>query len=146
ALGSQVEQKGCEFLPFLSVMHNKGDYAAINSDPVLHNIHTYEMIGRAKKTIFNISQPEIGTINKTIKLKRGAGMKVECDAHDFMHAYVFVAKNPYYALVSEDGTFKIDNVPAGKYKIMAWHGSLKEQKGKVTVTANGETTIDFNFK
>jgi len=148
-LNGKVEQKGCEFLPFLSVMHNENSIDAINADSVLHNIHTYEMIAAgkkfAKKTTFNVSQPKTGTISKAVKLKRGNSMKVECDAHDFMHSFVFVAKNPYYAVVSEDGSFSIDNVPAGQYKIQAWHGTLGEKKGKVTVAADGSATIDFKF-
>lgn len=146
AMNAEVDQKGCEFLPYLSVMHNTNSYDAINSDPVLHNIHTYEIIGRAKKTVFNVSQPNKGSITKQVKLKRGAAMKVECDAHDFMHGFVFVAKNPYYAVVGSDGTFKIDNVPAGTYTIKAWHGTLREQKGKVTIAANGDASFDFQFK
>jgi len=142
----KLNQSGCEFKPFLQIMHNKNNMEVVNSDPVLHNIHTYELMGRAKKTIINISQPEKGSINKKIKLKRGAGMKIECDAHDFMHGFVFVAKNPYYSVVKKDGSFSINNVPAGKYKIRAWHGTLGEQKGKVTVTAGGKATVDFNFK
>ncbi|MCG8425804.1 MAG: hypothetical protein MI754_00425 [Chromatiales bacterium] len=53
-----IDQKGCEFKPFLQVMRNKNKLAAINSDSVLHNIHTYELIrGDAKgpkKTLTNI--------------------------------------------------------------------------------------------
>ncbi len=139
-------QQGCEFKPFLGVMRNGGKLAAINEDPVLHNIHTYELIGRVKKTVFNISQPDQNTITKTVKLKKGAAMKVECDAHDFMHAYTFVAKNPYFAVVKADGSYSIDNVPAGKYKIKAWHGFLKDQKAKVEVTAGATATVDFAFK
>jgi hypothetical protein len=63
-----------------------------------------------------------------------------------MHSFVFVAKNPYYAVVDNSGHFSIDNVPPGKYTIKAWHGKLKEQKGKVTVSANGTVTFDFDFK
>ena len=73
-------------------------------------------------------------------------MKIECDAHDFMHGFVFVAKNPYYAKVAEDGTYTIDNIPAGKYKIMAFHGTLGTQKGKATVIAGATQTVDFGFK
>ena len=141
-----VDQKGCAFDPFIQIMHNKADFTAKNSDPVSHNIHTYEMMGRAKKTLFNISQPDKGDITKEIKLKRGDAMKIECDQHDFMHGFAFVAKNPYYALVAEDGSYKIDNVPAGKYKIKAWHGTLKNQKGKVEVAAGAEAKVDFEFK
>ena len=106
----------------------------------------YELIGRTKKTVFNVSQPDQNTVTKKVKLKRGTAMKVECDAHDFMHAFVFVAKNPYFAVVKDDGSFEIKDVPAGKYTIKAWHGFLKDQKGKVEVAAGGAATIDFAFK
>ncbi|MES9856883.1 MAG: carboxypeptidase regulatory-like domain-containing protein [Sedimenticola sp.] len=146
----KIEQEGCEFKPFMQIMKNKNKLAAINKDPILHNIHTYELIrGDAKgpkKTLANISQPEPGTVNSTIKMKKGPAIKVECDAHDFMHGFVFVAKNPYFAKVGDDGTYTIDNVPAGNYKIKAWHGFLKNQKGKVKVTAGGAATADFTFK
>jgi len=141
-----IDQKACAFDPFIQIMHNKSDFTAKNSDSVSHNIHTYEIMGRAKKTVFNISQPDTGEVTKKIKLKRGAGMKIECDQHDFMHGFAFVAKNPYYALVAEDGTYKIEGVPAGKYKIKAWHGTLGEKKGKAEVTAGGETSVNFEYK
>lgn len=143
---STILQKGCEFLPYMQIMQNEGNAAIINEDPVLHNIHSYEIIGKAKKTVMNISQPDKGTINKKIKLKRGVGMKIECDAHDFMHGFVFVAKNPYYAMVAENGSYTIDNIPAGKYKVRAFHGTLGTQKGKATVAAGASQTVDFTFK
>ena len=141
-----VNQEGCAFDPFIQIMKNGEDFMAKNSDAVSHNIHTYEIMGRAKKTVFNISQPDKGDITKKVKLKRGTAMKIECDQHDFMHGFAFVAKTPYFALVGEDGSYKIENVPAGKYTIKAWHGTLKEQKGKVEVAAAGEATSDFEFK
>ncbi len=145
-----INQKGCEFSPYLQIMKNKATLSAVNEDPVLHNIHTYELIrGDAKgpkKTIFNISQPDPNTVKNRVKMRKGSAMKVECDAHDFMHAFVFVAKNPYYAVVKEDGTFSIDNVPPGKYTIKAWHGMVKNKKAKIEVKAGAATTIDFTMK
>ena len=143
---SRIDQKGCEFKPFLQVMRNGTELAAVNDDPVLHNIHTYEILGRAKKTVFNVSQAQPGTVKKKVTLKRGDALKVECDAHDFMHGFVFAAKNPYFAVVGDDGTFTIDNIPPGKYTIKAWHGTLKDQKGKVEVSAGGTATVNFEFK
>ncbi len=73
-------------------------------------------------------------------------MKVECDAHDFMHAFVFVAKNPYYAVVGDDGSFNIGDIPPGKYKVNVWHGVLGIVKGgEFEVTAGGDTKIDLSF-
>lgn len=140
-----IDQKSCEFLPYLSVMKNEGMLQATNSDPVLHNMHTYELIGKARRTVINVSQPDMGVVSKKIKLRKGAGMKVECDAHDFMHAFVFVARNPYFAVVNEHGEFEIADVPPGKYTIKVWHGFLGEKKGKVEVSANGAATVDFSY-
>ncbi len=144
-----LDQKQCEFLPFFSVMANKGKLTTTNSDAVAHNIHTYEMIGRAKRTTINVSQPKQNTsVTKEINLKRGTGMKVECDQHDFMHSFIFVARNPYYAVVAEDGSYQIENIPAGKYTVKAWHGYLKAPKMKRVVVKAGEikTLNDFVYK
>jgi hypothetical protein len=80
-----LTQEACEFAPALGVMANLGELTAVNNDHTLHNIHTYELIGNARRTVMNVSQPEFGdTVTKEIKLRKGNGMKVECDAHDFM--------------------------------------------------------------
>lgn len=142
-----LTQEKCEFSPFLSVMANNGELTAVNTDQTLHNIHTYELIGKARRTVFNVSQPTAGdTFTKTIKLRKGAGMKIECDAHDFMHGFVFVAKNPYFAVVDDNGGFEIGDIPPGTYKIRVWHGQLGEIKGgKVEVTAGGVTTVELSY-
>ena len=141
-----IDQKGCEFSPFLGSMANEGELTATNSDPVLHNIHTYELIKTARRTVINVSQPEQGdTFKKKIKLRKGVAMKVECDAHDFMHAFVFVAHNPYYAVVDENGGFTIDNVPAGKYVVKVWHGRLGEQEAEAEVSAGGSAEVNFAY-
>ena len=142
-----INQKGCAFSPALGFIANGGELTATNSDPTLHNIHTYEQIGRARRTIFNVSQPNQGdTVTKKVKARKGVGMKVECDAHDFMHSFVFIAPNPYFAPVKEDGSYEITNVPAGKYKINVWHGTLGTQKAaKIEVKAGGAATADFTY-
>ncbi len=142
-----LTQEKCEFSPMLGVMANKGEMTAINSDNTLHNIHTYEQIGKARRTVMNVSQPNAGDeVTKTVKLRKGDGMKVECDAHDFMHSFVFVAKNPYFAVVDENGGYSIPDVPAGTYKIVVWHGFLGEvEGGEVEVSAGGEVTFDLTY-
>ncbi|MHA1567748.1 MAG: carboxypeptidase-like regulatory domain-containing protein [Alphaproteobacteria bacterium] len=141
---AKINQEGCEFMPYLSVMENSGQLEAVNSDPVTHNIHTYELIGRARRSVINVSQSEQGNkISKKIKLRKGTAMKVECDVHNFMHAFVFVAKTPYYAVVNDNGEFTIDGVPPGKYTLKTWHGRLGEQDVEIEVAAGG--TVETNF-
>ena len=142
----KLDQHNCAFHPFLGAMANGQKLDVVNSDPVLHNIHTYEQIGRAKRTVFNVSQPDKGTIVKKVKLRRGTSMKIECDAHDFMHGFMFVAKNPYFAVVKDDGSYAIKDVPPGKYTLKVWHGTLGTKKTKITVAAGATATHDFTFK
>jgi len=141
-----IDQVDCEFKPYFSVVANGGELEAINSDATLHNIHSYEIIGKARRTMMNVSQPDKGSIvSKKVKLRKGVGIKVECDAHDFMHAFIFAPKNPYFSVVDENGNFNITDVPAGKYKIMVFHGTLGQAKGTVEVAAGGAATVDLSY-
>jgi hypothetical protein len=141
-----INQKGCRFLPSLSVLANGGELEAVNSDPALHNIHAYALVDRTRHTVLNVSQPERGNIvAKRFRLKTAKSMTVKCDAHDFMHAVVFIARNPYYAMVDEDGRFRITNVPPGTYVIRAWHSVLGERQTTVTVPAGGRATAHFSY-
>ncbi len=145
AVAARSNQKGCAFLPFMDVIKNGTELEVMNSDPVLHNIHTYEIIGRAKRTMFNVSQPDKGFVFKEkVKARRGHWMKMECDAHNFMHGWRFLARNPYYAVTGDDGAFSITDVPAGEYKLTAWHPVLGKKTTTVTVT-DGAATADFSF-
>ncbi|NQU56049.1 MAG: hypothetical protein HQ513_02365 [Rhodospirillales bacterium] len=141
-----INQLGCRFIPHLSVMANGGEVEIINSDTVLHNIHTYEMIGTTNFSSFSVSQPQRGDIvTKHIELKKGVGMRIMCDAHDFMRGFIFVARNPYYAVVDSDGEFFIGNVPPGTYAIRTWHGNLGSKEGSVSIQPNGVVNIEFFY-
>jgi hypothetical protein len=141
-----IDQKECTFIPYLSAMANQGKLEAVNSDSVTHNIHTYELIGRARRGVINVSQSEQGNkISKKIRLRKGVAMKVECDVHNFMHAFVFVAKNPYYAVVNDKGEFTIEGVPVGKYTIKSWHGRLGDQEAEVEVAAGRQAEANFAY-
>lgn len=131
----------------MSVVVNGPDLKVHNLDPVAHNVHTFELIGSAKRTAFNVNQPDQGSVlTKKVRLRRGNAMKVECDQHDFMHGFVFVAKNPYYAVVSEDGSFTIDGIPPGTYTAKAWHGTLGVQEAILEIESGGSAALDFEFR
>lgn len=141
-----LNQKGCRFIPYLQVVQKKQTLIVQNSDPVLHNIHVRELIGRARRTLFNFGQPRQGQrVPQKISPIRSPRIKVECEAHNFMHGWMFAAENPYYSVSKTDGSFKIDQVPAGKYTVKAWHPILGTQKSTVTVPPNGKVEVSFEF-
>ncbi len=143
--GGMIDQKGARFLPSSRVVHKDVEVTVRNSDPELHNIHAYELIGRARRTIFNYSQIPTVPLQVVMDVKREPYVKIECDAHNYMHDYLFVASNPYYAVTGEDGSFAISDVPAGSYKLIAWHPNLGAQEADVTVAAGATASQDFTF-
>ncbi|RMF88509.1 MAG: hypothetical protein D6736_10390 [Nitrospinota bacterium] len=146
--GYLIDQKNCAFRPYLQVVPKKAKLVIVNSDPVLHNIHTYELIKRARRTLFNFGQPTQGMkTTKRLKTRRGNVVRVECDAHNFMLAWIFVADNPYYAVVDEQGEFTITDIPPGTYRVKAWHPFLGFQKAqKVTLAAQGKAEVNFTYQ
>lgn len=145
AEGGLIDQKGARFLPSSRVVHKDVEITVRNSDPELHNIHAYELIGRARRTIFNYSQIPGVDLQVMMDVKREPYVKIECDAHNYMHDYLFVASNPYYAVTGEDGAFVISDVPAGSYKLIAWHPNLGVQEADVTVAAGATANKEFTF-
>ncbi len=148
--GYLLNQEKCAFHPYLQVIKKGAELTVLNSDPVAHNIHTYELIPIKKKTLrrdlFNVRQTEQGhKFTQKIKLRRGKSVKVNCDIHNFMLAWLYVIEHPYYAAVGENGSFSIADIPPGTYKVNAWHPTLGIQKGKITLSASGKTEIHFEF-
>lgn len=144
--------KECTFLPFVTFVTSKGKdgfpvFKIENTDTVIHNPHTYQVVGNVRSTLWNIGLPEKGSkLEKELRVRKGNVVKLECDQHDFMHSWARVVEHPYFAVVDDGGSFKIDGVPAGKYKLVAWHPILGEQSQDVTVSANGSAKADFTFE
>ena len=141
-----VDQKKCAYVPYLQVVAEGGKVTILNSDDAHHNIHTYEIIGRAKRSMWNISQPkQRKKVVRRAKVRRSPIVRIECDVHNWMKGFLFVARNPYYALVNDHGSFEINDVPPGKYSLRAWHPALGVKKKKITITAGGKKAAAFTF-
>lgn len=140
-----LDQKGCRFGPEVLLVRKDAELTIRNSDPVLHNIHTYELIGAVRRTMFNIGQPDKGDMKQPVKVRRANVVKIECDAHDFMHAWAFAADNPYVAVTRDDGSFSIDGLPAGSYELKAWHPVLGEKTATIDVKDGTAASAAFEF-
>ncbi|MBI2229357.1 MAG: hypothetical protein HYU46_09675 [Deltaproteobacteria bacterium] len=145
--GFVLDQKKCAFLPYLLVMPKGAEATVLNSDQALHNIHAYELIGKASRTLFNVAQPKFKPkVTQQIAVRKGnTAVRVECDAHNWMLGWIFVADSPYAVLVEEDGSFTIDDIPPGKYKLNAWHPFLGTAEKEVQLSAGGKEQIVFEF-
>src|SRR6266545_1767441 len=121
---------------------------------VLHNPHSFKVKGPSSATIFNIALSNKGDkLDKPLKPnspKPGESVfRMQCDQHEFMQVWALPVTNPYYAIVGVDGKFEIKDVPAGKYKLVAWHPALNKGKPieqEIEVKDGASASAKFEFK
>jgi plastocyanin len=137
---AKLDQKGCTYSPHVQAVPTGTSLTIINSDAVLHNIHGY----LGDSTMFNTAMPiKNQQIKKT--LDKAGLVKVKCDVHNWMNAYIVVSDTPA-AVTGKDGSYKIEGLPAGEYDVKVWHEKAGEDKKHVTVPASGAVTADFALK
>jgi Carboxypeptidase regulatory-like domain len=136
----QIDNTKCKFEPTVQVIR-AGSFDIVNNDPVLHNTHGFY----GKRTAFNLALSNKGD-RITKELDRPGLVRVECDAHGWMLAWVYVADSPYYALTGKDGSFRIGDVPPGNYTLVATHDYTGDTEMPVTVKAKETTKISVELK
>jgi uncharacterized protein (DUF2141 family) len=68
-------------------------------------------------------------------------VRVGCDVHVWMSAFVVSADTPFVAVTDASGSFTIPNVPPGAYTVSIWHETLGEQTAKVTVAEGQKADV-----
>jgi plastocyanin len=140
AVKATVDQHGCKFVPHVTAM-TPGELDLKNSDDILHNIHTYSTANPS----INKAQPKFKKV-MTEKFEKPEIIKLTCDVHSWMLGWVAVMPNPFFGVTDANGVTKIDNVPAGKYTVEAWHETLGKQTKDVEVKAGQATKVAFEMK
>jgi hypothetical protein len=122
-----LDNHRCLFVPHVSVVMAGGPARVKNSDPILHNTHGFLAgPGGGKQTVFNLALVVAGqVIDITRKLTRPGPVRLLCDAHPHMFAWVYVHDSPYFAVTGEDGQFHIGAVPPGTYQVSMWHEGFR---------------------
>lgn len=132
----ELRQKDCRFEPAVLVVPSGTKVKIFNDDPIAHNVNTGS---------WNVMQPSKSpAIDRELKSRRP--IKVGCNIHSWMEAWVYTAQSPHYAVSDKDGKFAIPNIPPGKYRAVAWHPNLKQQRLRLTIESGTPTKQDVVFK
>ena len=137
----KFDQKGCEYVPHVLVFPAGSTIDIVNSDGILHNIHTESKIN----PVIDVAQPGFKR-EIQVTIAKPEIIKVSCDAHNWMQGWWYAAVNPYYALTGRDGSFTIANIPPGTYTLRVWQERLGVVTQKVTVGAGATVTANFTMK
>jgi len=137
-----IVQKGCRYKPHVTAAMAGQTVKFENGDQTTHNIH---MMPKELRQ-WNESQMSSGEpIEK--KFDRPEIMvPIKCNQHPWMHMYLSVLSNPFFAITDYDGKFKIHGLPPGTYTVAAVHERLGEQDVKVTVGPKETKVQDFVFR
>jgi plastocyanin len=136
-----VDQNGCQYKPHVMGIMVGQPYRILNSDGILHNIHTLPKINNS----FNKGMPANVKEASTTFDKPEAMFHIKCDVHPWMSAYMGVFTHPFFSVTGTDGKYTISGLDPGTYEITAWHERLGTQTASVTVGATGTKTQDFKF-
>jgi plastocyanin len=138
--GGTLDQKDCRYTPHVVLSPAGTELNIVNSDGILHNIHTTS----TKNPSFNQAQPKF---KKEIKknFAQPETVKLACDVHGWMSGWLIVEDTPYYAVTDENGAFKITDVPPGDYELKFWHETLGETTQKVSVKPKEEAKVSLEM-
>ena len=143
---TQLEANMCQFVPFVSVVRDHHPLIVKNLDSVSHDLQFYE---RGREHVFIMFHRPTLTKQGTSDMIRFTGNRngvtMQCGMHPYMQGHGLAVDNPYYAVTGLEGTFSIPDLPAGTYRIRAWHPTLGEQERTVTVSEKGTAVSEFSF-
>ncbi len=137
-----IDQKGCLYQPRVAVATVGQGVEFRNSDPEPHNVHTQPQTGRGT----NFMLTRAGT-SRTVKFdKPEVAVRVGCDVHPWMVAYVAVLAHPYGAVTRRGEDVTLGPLPPGRYSVAVWHEKLGVQKQVVQLDPRGRAMIEFSFQ
>jgi plastocyanin len=138
-----LKNKACAFVPHVLAVTRGATLEIRSNDPVLHTAHLY----LGNRTLFNLALPRA---RKGMKLERKLEetglIRVLCDVHGWMKAYILVVDHPYFALTDEKGSFEIRDIPPGSYPLKVWHELLGVQFKEASVSEGKDTLVEFTFE
>jgi len=127
-----MTMKAKAFLPRVLVVAVGGTVEFPNEDPIFHNVFSVSGDNRFDLDLYK--RPKSGAWT----FQHAGIARVYCNIHPQMSAIVVVRDNPFFTKASTDGAFVIENVPAGKYALKAWHERGGEASVDVVVPADGK--------
>jgi plastocyanin len=128
----EIKQKDKQFSPQTAVVLKGTNVVFPNMDSVFHNV--FSTSGRNS---FDLGSYRSGDTPRSVVLTTPGVVEVFCNIHSRMNANILVVPGPLYAKVGADGSYRIDNVPIGARRVVAWSPNAKPAQQKIDVAASG---------
>jgi plastocyanin len=136
---ARIDQRNETFVPHVLAIVAGTTVDFPNSDLTYHNVFS---LSRARS--FDLGRYAVGK-SKAVRFDKPGIVRVFCEIHSHMSAFILVFSHRYFAVTDPDGTYRIDNVPPGSYNVFVWNESLPLESRRVTLPeAGGEVELNFS--
>jgi hypothetical protein len=140
----ELNNANCTLDPYVQAIATGGTLNVGNDDRLVHtnrfiNVGTGKIVGVAP---FN----DDGELVPVDRFTEPAEVEVVSDKHPWTRAWIAVLDHPYFAQTAANGTFTIDAIPAGRYKVRAWHPAIGFSDDSVTVLAGQQVTTALRIR
>jgi len=132
-----IQMKGKAFVPRVAVVPVGGSVQFPNADSIYHNVFSASGENHFDLDLYKKPRSGVQTF-----LHPGL-VRVYCNIHPQMSAFVIVRDNPFFARVGADGSFTIEGVPAGTWTLKAWHERAGETSQSLTVAGEEESPAEL---
>jgi plastocyanin len=133
-----MKQEHETFVPHLLAIRVGTVVEFPNADPFFHNVFSL-----SKTRPFDLGRYARGR-SKAVQFNEPGIVRVFCDIHSHMSAFILVFAHRYFAITDEEGRYRIERVPPGTYTLTAWYEAVAQQSRTVTVPEQGGT-VDLDF-
>lgn len=143
---TEVEASPCQFLPFVTLVSDKRKVTVFNRDPVSHDIQGYAYDQSGVDIVLHRPALHVSDTTNVVQLVKGRKvLTMQCGMHPYMQNWGYAIDNPYYAVTNLNGSFATGDLPAGTYRIKAWHPILGAEERELTVKPNETVSRDPSF-
>jgi len=135
-----LDQRNETFVPHVLAITTGTVVDFPNSDRIYHNVFS---LSKTKR--FDLGRYPVGH-SKQVRFDQPGIVRVFCDIHSHMNAFILVFSHPFYALSDVEGRYRIENVPPGTYNVVAWNEGTSTDPKSVTVHDGSITELDFSLR
>lgn len=127
----RMDQRQETFIPHVLAIMTGTTVVFTNSDRTYHNVFS---LSRTRQ--FDLGRYRTGAA-KSVRFDRPGVVRVFCDIHSHMSAFILVFGHRYFAITDDDGRFAIDDVPSGTYSVVVWNEGQPREVRRLTVPEQG---------
>lgn len=134
---ASIEQRNGRFDPEIVIVPIGSTIDFPNFDPIFHNVFSL-----SKTQPFDLGFYPKGQ-SRSVKFNRSGIVQVYCHIHANMYAAIVVTSSPWFGRPASDGSFLWSDVPAGHYRLIAWHKIAGLYKTEFDVPESGKADVSI---